>query len=332
MQGFQTIAGQEKTISTLSAFLTSGNIPHAIIFSGISGSGKQETATVFAMALNCRNRPAAAAAPCEACRTCRNIRGDRHPDVLHLRPPGKMIKVDQIRQLRDTIAMKPFEAETRLVIIHDAHTMNVSAANALLKSLEEPPPKTVFLLLTDQPGRFLPTVISRCQLLRFTPIAVEAIQARLTADGGLAPADAALIARLAGGSMSAAEKMSEPAWRRHRQFILEIMGGIDTLSPGVLLALAGRLSDAALPAAEALDIMETWIRDMLTVALAPDLLINVDLADKIQYSATRTTVETSLHRARAVQLARRRLGGNANVKLTMEHLLLDMAHGQAPTG
>jgi DNA polymerase-3 subunit delta' len=248
-----------------------------------------------------------------------------------------MIKVEQIRQLREAIAMKPFEAATRLVIIHDAHTMNASAANALLKSLEEPPPNTVFLLLTDQPGRILPTVVSRCQLIRFTPLPVETINAQLTSTGTLSPEEAALIAKLAKGSMSAAEKMADAAWRAHRRFILGIMDAIDALTPALLLALAGRLSEAALPVPEALAIMETWVRDALTVRVAPTLLINVDLADKIQYSAAHTAVETSLRRARAIQAARRRLDGNANAKLTLEQLLLDMAatasvQQQASTG
>lgn len=330
MPGFEAIPGQKKALSTLSAFLSSENIPHAIIFSGIPGTGKRAAATAFAMAANCSggkpvHRPSGKA-PCGDCRTCRTISNDRHPDIHHLRPSGKVIKVEQIRQLRDTIAMKPFEAVTRLMIIHDAHTMNPSAANALLKSLEEPPPNTVFLLLTDQPGRILPTVVSRCQLIRFTPLSVETIQAQLMDGGTLAPTDAALIARLAGGSMSTAKKMTDPAWRRHRQIVLGVMETIDVLSPAMLLALASRLSAGALPVPEILTILETWVRDVLTVAVAPDLLINVDLADKIQYSAAHTSVETSLHRARAIQTARRRLDGNVNVKLTMEHLLLDMAH------
>ena len=290
------------------------------------------------MAANCRGSDTASAVEaisCGRCRTCRAISADRHPDIHLLAPTGKMIKVEQIRQLRDTIAMKPFEATARVVIIEDAHAMNTPAANALLKSLEEPPPDTVFLLLTDQPGRMLPTVVSRCQVIRFTPLSAEAILKGLRAAGDLTAADAELIARLAGGSMRAAEKMAAPSWRRHRGMVLALMASIDTLPPGLLLALAAHLADATVPALESLAIMETWIRDVLMADVAPDRLINVDLMEKIQYSAERTTAETSLHRAQAIRRARRRLDGNANAKLTVEHLLLDMARGpsrQAPSG
>ncbi len=290
------------------------------------------------MAANCRGSDAARpteAMSCGRCRTCRAISTDRHPDIHLLGPAGRMIKVEQIRQLRDAIALKPFEAAARMVIIDHAHTMNTPAANALLKSLEEPPPDTVFLLLTDQPGRMLPTVISRCQVIRFTPLCAEVILRGLSAVGDLSAADAELIARLAGGSLLAAEKVAEPSWRQHRRVVLELMASIDTLPPGLLLALAAHLVDATVPAVESLAIMETWIRDVLIADVAPDRLINVDLVEKIQYSAERTTVETSLHRAQAIRQARRRLDGNANAKITVEHLLLDMARGpsrQAPLG
>ena len=336
--GFETIPGQENAVSTLTAFLSSGNIPHAIIFSGISGSGKKAAAKAFAMAANCRHSETTSATgmlPCGRCRACRTISTDRHPDIHHLAPAGKMIKVEQIRQLRDAIAMKPFEATTRMVIIDDAHVMNTPAANALLKSLEEPPPDTVFLLLTDQPGRMLPTVVSRCQVVRFTPLSAEVILNGLSAIDHLSPEDRELIARLAGGSMRAAEIMAAPSWRQHRRMVLGLMASIDTLPPGLLLALAAHLADAAVPVLESMAIMETWIRDVLVADVFPNRLINVDLMEKIKYSAEHTTAETTLHRAQAIRQARRRLDGNANVKLTVEHLLLDMASGpsrQAPSG
>lgn len=337
MAAFDSIIGQDYAVATLTAFLTTGKLPHALIFSGISGTGKAAAATRVAMAANCRPDAAAAAAPpCGRCRICRNIEGDRHPDVHHLRPAGKMIKVDQIRQLRDIIAMKPYEADTRVVIIHDAHTMNGASANALLKSLEEPPPRTVFVLLTDQPGRLLPTVISRCQQVRFLPIDAEVIAARIGADSDLPPAEARLIAALSGGSMRNAEKMVDPAWRRHRLAVLGVMAAVDALPPGLLLAMGGHLAEAHVPVAETLSIIETWLRDVLvTATTGSDRLINVDLSDKIQYSARRTATGTILGRVRALEQARRRLDGNANVKLTMEHLLLAMARGAAaamPTG
>jgi DNA polymerase-3 subunit delta' len=331
LPGLDTIKGQDQAVATLSAFLSSGNIPHALIFSGISGTGKRTAAKAFAMTANCCHRRESEdtrlLAPCERCHACKTIAGDRHPDVHRLKPEGKSIKVAQIRQLRDAIAMKPFEAQTRVVVIEDAHAMNPSAANALLKSLEEPPPHTLFLLLTNQPGRLLPTVISRCQVIRFTPLPDAVLADGLSAIEGLTPAERHLIAALSGGSMQAAEKMADASWRQHRRFVLGIMTAIDTLQPGMLLALAARLVESSISAEETLAIMETWVRDLLVATRAPDRLINVDLVDKITYSATRIAAETSLYRAQAICLARRRLEGNANTKLTMEHLLLDMASG-----
>ena len=169
MPGFDSIIDQERPIRILLSLLFHGTIPHALLFTGIEGVGKKTAAVALAMACNCR-RPVAVE-PCGECAACRKIAAGAHPDILRVSPAGAMIKIDQIRELCQVLTMKPYEARVRVVIIADAHTLNPAAGNALLKMLEEPPARTVLILTAPQTGDLLPTIVSRCQHIRFKPIA-----------------------------------------------------------------------------------------------------------------------------------------------------------------
>ena len=150
MVGFNLIRGQHQAIGLLTTLLRKGQIPHALVFTGIDGIGKQTAARAFAMACNCAaplpypERPAGASSSprvnaCGQCRSCRRIQADQHPDILHLRPTGDMIRIAVVRDLIQRLAVKPYEQGRRVVILAEAHTMNPEAGNALLKLLEEPP-------------------------------------------------------------------------------------------------------------------------------------------------------------------------------------------------
>ena len=328
MPGFDSITGQEKAVTALSAFLKSGNIPHALLFSGITGSGKLDAAQVFAMSCNCARQPAAepVVEPCGVCRACRKITSGQHPDVLDIRPAGKQVKVDQIRALLDTIALKPFEATVRVIRIHDAHTMNPSAANAILKALEEPPPQTVFILLSDQVGRMLPTIISRCQKVRFVPVPEHVISQHLIDNFGVSGEAALATARMCGGNIGVAEQMMSQAWRQCRRQALAVLGNASEMDAGQLLAAAGHLAgQKKVPMADIVHIIGCWVRDVMVWRCRPKTVINMDVVDKIQYTAERTTMDTVLRQASAVSLARQRLEYNANPKLVLENLLMAVA-------
>jgi len=189
VSGFESIIGQDRPIRILTAFLHKGTIPHALLFTGIEGVGKERAAVALAMAFNCaENRSGSDAAgvdlrrsdhadanrpftikPCGICKSCRKIDSDNHPDIIRLKPSGPFIKIDQIRALCQTLAMKPYEAGMRVVIISEAQAMNPAAGNALLKMLEEPPARTILILVAAHPSDLLPTIVSRCQHIRFNP-------------------------------------------------------------------------------------------------------------------------------------------------------------------
>jgi DNA polymerase III subunit delta' len=193
LSGFDGIVGQGPAIRSLTQILKSGRMPHALLFTGIDGVGKRTAAVRLAMAANCRpgpalKRPETVAAnpdappghPCGQCGPCSRIAQGIHPDVTLVLPEGGVIKIAQIRNLCRILSMKPFEGETRVAILIDAHLMNPSAANALLKVLEEPPEKTLLILTAGQSADFLPTIVSRCQHIRFNPVSRAALSGALT--------------------------------------------------------------------------------------------------------------------------------------------------------
>ena len=338
MSEFDLIIGQEKALTILNAFLGNATIPHALVFSGLEGTGKRAAATAFAMACNCltaqpgddsRNAnapPGIAALPaCGRCRACKKIKSANHPDILHLKPTGDTIKVGQIRDLLDTMALKPFEAKTRVVILQDAQALNPSAGNALLKALEEPPADTLFILTTEELSDLMPTIVSRCQHVRFRPLAQAVIAEALTATGKMSSADAAVAARLSGGSLARAKHLATADWMRYRHWLLEHAAALASATPGNLLALAAVISGRKDRIADTIAILNTWFRDLLVCRQAPDKIINRDLQALVQQAARTETAESLLKKINALDTVSRRLTGSANMRLCLETLLLKLA-------
>ena len=231
----EPIADQIRPVRILTAFLHKKTIPHALLFTGIDGVGKNRIATLFAMTANCADRtgssgsaassPAAAGLhPCGVCRSCRKIEKGIHPDILRVQPDGRMIRIHQIRSLIETLSLKPMEARRRFVIIEQAETMRPAAANALLKTLEEPPDRTILILMAGQAADLLPTIVSRCRHVRFHPVSVESIAERLVNEHGISVADATLAAAAADGSFTRALEIGESGWAAWRNWLIGASG------------------------------------------------------------------------------------------------------------
>jgi DNA polymerase-3 subunit delta' len=326
--GFDAIIDQERPIRVLTSLLTSGKIPHGLLFSGIEGIGKRTAATAFAMSCNCTGRLAdgrAGAEACGECPPCRRIAMDRHPDVLRVSPSGQQIKIGQIRDLCQSLAMKPYEARMRVAILADAHRMNPAAANALLKMLEEPPAGTVLILTAPQPADLPPTIVSRCQHLRFKPISRNHLAAMLTAAYGFSPPEAALTAALAGGSVTRALAMQRRRWIPRRNWIMSELAELPRQPTASLLALAERMSQTKDEIPEILDMMASWVRDLAVARYCPERIVHHDLKNQILSVSRRTDLPSLVQANGALAEARRRLQANANPRLALEALLVRMA-------
>ena len=168
---FSEIIGQPKAVKLLNRSLTSGRLAHAYLFTGPDGVGKNTTARSMAGLLLCDNT--SGTDPCGFCPGCQKFASGNHPDFLHIKPQGAVIKIDQVRELKKALSFSPFEAEYRVTILEDVHTMRREAANSLLKLLEEPPPDNILLLTADESEQLLTTIVSRCQVIPFSPIPRE---------------------------------------------------------------------------------------------------------------------------------------------------------------
>ena len=197
---------RSRSLEGLARQVASGEIPHAWLLLGPSGSGKRAAAKAVAAALNCPQQPGIG---CGVCSTCARIVRGRHPDVHHIAPEGPLIPVDVIREIViPEAARSPFEGHRKVFIIEEADRMNEPAQNAILKTLEEPQPDTVFVLLSANEEEVLPTIHSRCRVVRLEPVSESRIVELLEEDG--ADTERALLsARLAGGDFERARQLSE---------------------------------------------------------------------------------------------------------------------------
>jgi DNA polymerase-3 subunit delta' len=203
-------------VSLLTRALEQG-ASHAYLFSGPSGAGKSEAALAFAAGLACPE------GGCGVCNTCRRVLAGLHPDVEIIAPEGNFLRKEQITEINLQAVYRPYEARAKVYIFLEADSFNAEAANAFLKTLEEPPGHVHFILVTDHPERLLPTIASRCQPVAFSPVPVPAMAADLSARFGLAEAEAVLLARVAGGDLTYARELatSESA-RRERAQLLDL--------------------------------------------------------------------------------------------------------------
>ncbi|RMG38922.1 MAG: DNA polymerase III subunit delta' [Planctomycetota bacterium] len=237
--GWETLRGHRPQIEMFRRSLASGRLSHAYLLSGPEGIGKRRFALTLTQALLCRVPREDAVAPCGACVDCRQVLSGGHPDlfVLERAADRDAILIEQMVGTREErgraglcyhIHLAPARADRKVAIIDDAHKMNVEAANAFLKTLEEPPPDAVLFLISSQPESLLPTIRSRCQHVRFAPLAAADVAALCTELQWVAsPQDAAEIAELAEGSMQMARQLCRPELRRLREELFEALSRPD---------------------------------------------------------------------------------------------------------
>src|ERR1041385_5585529 len=230
---FSTLIGNDEVKQALRQVLTGGRVPGSLLFTGESGIGKKLFALELAKALNCRNRVGVEA--CDECSSCKRVSKStfppfssaddnkermtwsEHADVAMVRPYNHIIRVKPMRELEREANFRPFEGTVRIFIVEDAEYMNDQAANALLKTLEEPPATTHLIMTTTNPMALLPTIRSRCQVIRFAPIAFPEIENFLMKQTGIRPDDAALLARTSRGSLGNALSVDIGEYRERRQ-------------------------------------------------------------------------------------------------------------------
>jgi DNA polymerase-3 subunit delta' len=345
-----SIIGHAAALAALARSLQSERPPHAWLFSGPEGVGKAAVALEFAAALNCTGGAAQTGHPCGDCRDCRDTLAGRHADLDLVAPGGicdepdhrdhsdsRDLRICQIRRVEHRLALSPYAGRRRVAIIDAADTLHVEAANAFLKTLEEPPAGSVIILLAEREDRLPETVLSRCQRLAFGPIDRDTIEGALTARGALS-ADAETIAAAAAGRLGwALRALEDPSLLQERAQMLDA---------AVRVAHAGRAErftwareaasrDAAVRERylRELAVWEGWWRDVLLFGAGgtegannPDRAATLSEEGKLYPASEIVTFLRSLAQTREYLYA------NVDPQLALENLTLDLPVPAGRTG
>jgi DNA polymerase-3 subunit delta' len=318
------VLGHERIKGVLGGALRQGRFPNALLFAGPEGVGKRTLALAAARALLCeRGREGDLCGRCGAC--SRSGRG-LHPDLAVVEPATAVIKIDQVRDAVREIQLPPFEAPARAFLIDEADVMTEQAQNALLKSLEEPKTTSHVFLVTASPQALLPTIRSRCPLLRFGPLPRALVERYLAERQGLAPAEARLRAALASGSLGAALAFESEAYRTLREGLLSLLEKASQLTPLERMEEAERLEQVEDPAL-ALTTLRSLLRDVAAAraGMEPGRLLNADVGERLAALARSPLAARAKELAAAAGETREALKGYANKLLSFDALVETLA-------
>jgi DNA polymerase III subunit delta' len=343
---FSLLIGNDEVKDALRRLLANGRVPGSFLFTGEEGIGKKLFALEIAKALNCRNRQGVEA--CDECSSCRRISRStfppfgkddddkarmvwsEHGDVAMARPYKQIIRVGPMRELEREANFRPFEGAARIFIIEDADCMNEAASNALLKTLEEPAPTTHLILLTSNPTALLATIRSRCQIIRFAPIAPAEIETFLTRQRDIPAADARLLACTARGSIGRALDVNIETYRDRRESMLAVLKALTLTGDRVELLHSAEELAAAKDRGEyeqRLEVLETLIRDAWALALKrpEETIVNSDLLNDLREIATDLNSSQAESCLSQIEELRAALEVNINRRVASDALLLTMA-------
>jgi len=324
---FAYLLGHEKAKTLLREAAAKNKMGHAYLFRGPDGVGKKRAALTLAAYINCKNPLENDS--CGRCASCRKHFSGNHPDLLIIEPDGAAIKIGQVRELKRQLSFPPLEARVRVVILEDIQTMRREAANSLLKTLEEPAPNNLLILTADQAGDILPTILSRCQLIPFGPLAPEDMARVLMQEDEIEESLALTLASVAEGSLGRAKILLQENLLSLRQEVVEglLLGQKNQAETvGQVLHVSEKVAALKENIFEFLALLRLWYRDLVLVAAgAPESAIaNKDLALSLPAATQQWNLSQLHQRLRRIDLAERQLLRNCSRTLVLETLFFDL--------
>lgn len=325
------LLGHEWAVDMLRQHAAHDEIRHAYLFCGPPGLGRRTLALRLAQALNC-TKPLAPGVPCGLCRDCKQIDAMQHPDMNviqaldgdNLPKEGGTLKVDQIREVQRSLSLKPYQSKYRVALFLRFQEANDNAANALLKTLEEAPAHAILLLTADTPEQLLPTINSRCEILRLRPLPIEAVTADLIYRG-VDEERARLLAHISGGRPGYARRLVDDVTLLEKRD--ERLNDLQTLLPAARVekfSYADKLSKDKDTMRQTIIIWLSYWRDvMLRVAGAETPLTNIDRNMEIEFLAGRLDLSTARRVVSDLENALEKMDRNVNSRLLAEVLLMD---------
>ncbi|SDI11335.1 DNA polymerase-3 subunit delta' [Alteribacillus persepolensis] len=325
---WEELKQEQPTVMTmLEQSVEKGRLAHAYLFEGMKGTGKRDASILLAKALFCQDKTETI--PCENCIQCRRISHGNHPDVMIVDPEGNSIKKAQVEALQKEFAYKGMEAGLKVYIVNEADKMTASAANSLLKFLEEPESPTLALLLTENVHFMLDTIISRSQKIAFAPPPIQK-RISLYEEQGLTQAAASILARFP-DDIAGEYAEEKRDWIVHgRNLVIQLVEEVQHRPQQMLLTLQEKWLPHFTDRQEqdiGLDLLLFWYRDILSVKYEQDNLAYPDQREKLKQDALQLSEKEVAKRLQQILEAKRRLRANVNVQLLMEQLLLHLQEG-----
>ncbi len=323
------IYGHNQAVRMLQEYTKPEKLRHAYLITGPQGVGKRTLALMFIKALNCK-QPVTPGVPCGACTVCQQIERMTYPDLNVLAPSEghKDIRIEQVRELLRTINLAPFQSPYRVALFLDFQQITISAANALLKTLEEPPPKAVIILTADAQESLLPTIVSRCEVIRLRPMSVTQAEEILIKEKGLSPADAKLLAHITSGRIGAAISLNqdEQALNTREQLLDEVKDLLSASRRARFAYVEQKMKRGAGSRDSLSEMISLWLtfwRDVSICATGADVpLVNIDRETLLRATATKVNMINVQKIMTSLEEGLKHLDVYVNSRLLAENLLL----------
>ena len=316
---FLDIYGHDKQKVILKQALAQNRVGHSYLFSGIEAAGKKTLAMEFAKVVNCEKSDEINDS-CGKCPACLKIDRNNHPDIFAIEAEGQFIRINAIREIQELMTFKPMEGKRRVFVIDNADKMNDQAANALLKTLEEPTPANILILVTAKPYTLPSTIISRCRHMRFNPLSIDTVAKFMIERRNMEKKDALLLAGLSGGSIGQALELNKDDVIAYRTQTLNLLANTKKSEPLSLLAFAAFFGQDKREIKQGFNILKTCFRDALVYKETQNdqMLINQDNSSLIASLASRLTGSQILQNIALMEKAGETIEQNVNKSLTLE--------------
>ncbi|KAB0666689.1 DNA polymerase III subunit delta' [Oryzomonas japonica] len=318
---FADIIGHERVVEVFRRALRSGKTSHSYLFEGPAGCGRKTTARALVQAIFCTEREDDA---CGVCASCRKVAADSHADIHYIEPDGQFIKIEQVRELQRDLSMRPYEAPRKACIIESAERFNPSAGNSLLKTLEEPPGNAIIILLTENAGMLLPTIRSRCQLIRFSALSTENVRLLLE-QHGMAPETAELLAPMSGGSIQRAQELDNDTLSNRKDTLLARLSALDRNRIATIFDASEELGTSRDETLETLDMLISFMQDTAHLAAGSSAIVNAAVRPALEGFAAKWPLQRTLQILEDSMETRRAVQRNANSKLALDRLFMRIA-------
>lgn len=324
MGSFKDVVGHKDILKYISSAVENNRVSHAYILNGERGSGKKMLANLFAMTLLCETGDNE---PCGKCHSCKQAESGNHPDIIrvtHEKPNS--ISVDDIRtQVNNTVDIKPYQGPYKVYIIPQADMMTPQAQNAILKTIEEPPSYAVFLLLTENAETLLPTINSRCVMLKLRNIKDTLIKKYLMENLEIPDYNADMCTAFAQGNMGRAIMLANSDhFNEIREEAVQLLKHISEMELNEIVAAVKNISVYKLEITDYLDIIMIWYRDVLLYKATKEIdkVVFKDQLQSIKEQARKSSYEGIELILESLEKAKARLKANVNFDLVMELLFL----------